>query len=459
VATTAPVNDPIARGKRARKQMARSSHREWAPGEDRRAPRETLAAQDATRVPELVPIRYGRMLVSPFTFYRGAAAIMAADLGSLPNSGIEAQLCGDAHLSNFGVFQSPDRRLVFDLNDFDETLSGPFEWDVKRLAASIAVAARERDFDDGERRAATVATVRAYRKTMRVFAGMRDIEVWYARMEIDSFLRDWRSALGKQRVKKLEQAAAKAHGKDSMRALSRLSERRGGRRRIVSDPPLLVPIEELGVEEREAEPMLQRLLASYLRTLDSDRRMLAARYRYAHAAHKVVGVGSVGSRAWVILLLGRDDDDPLFLQAKEAQRSVLEPYATRCPFDNQGRRVVEGQRVMQAAGDVFLGWLRAKGLDGRQRDFYVRQLWDGKLSAEVELMGPRQLTDYGRVCGWTLARAHARSGDRQAIAAYLGGSPTFEEAVADFAGTYADQNQRDYESLQAEVEAGRLAVA
>jgi uncharacterized protein (DUF2252 family) len=460
MATTAPVSDPAARGKRARKQVSRSSHRDWAPAADRPSAREVLAEQDESRVPELVPIRYGRMLVSPFTFYRGAAAIMAADLGHGPNSGLEAQLCGDAHLSNFGVFEAPDRRLVFDINDFDETLRGPFEWDVKRLAASFAVAGRDRGFSESERRAVALATLREYREAMRRFAAMRDIEVWYARFEIDEYFRQARSSLSKKRVKRFEKETAKARQKDSLRALSRLSERVGDNHRIISDPPLIVPIEELsGLSSDKVEPMLRKLVTQYRRTLDSDRRMLAARYHYAHAAHKVVGVGSVGSRAWIVLLLGRDADDPLFLQAKEAQRSVLEPYASKCPFDNQGRRVVEGQRVMQAAGDVFLGWLRIEGLDGEQRDYYVRQLWDGKASAEVDPMGPTELARYGRACGWTLARGHARSGDRIAIAAYLGGGGAFDEAVADFAETYADQNERDYESLQDEVKAGRLAVA
>jgi uncharacterized protein (DUF2252 family) len=418
-----------------------------------------LAEQDKSRVPELVPIRYGRMLVSPFTFYRGAAAVMASDLGRTANSGLEAQLCGDAHLSNFGVFQAPDRRLVFDLNDFDETLRGPFEWDVKRMAASFAVAGRERGFSDSERRSATLASLREYREAMRRFAGMRDIDVWYARFDIEAYLQGARSSLTKKRAKQFEKETIKARDKDSLRALDRLTHRVDGSPRIVSDPPLIVPIEEFGVTHEEAEPRLQRLLTAYRRTLDADRRMLAARYRYAHAAHKVVGVGSVGSRAWIILLLGRDSDDPLFLQAKEAQRSVLEPYASKCPFDNQGRRVVEGQRVMQAASDVFLGWLRAEGLGGEQRDFYVRQLWDGKRSAEIDPMGPVELARYGRACGWTLARAHARSGDRVAIAAYLGGSSAFDDAIADFAETYADQNERDYESLQDEVKAGRLTVA
>jgi hypothetical protein len=459
VATTAPVSDAAALGRRARKQVSRSSHRDWAPAPDRPAARAVLAAQDRTRVSDLVPIRYGRMLVSPFTFYRGAAAIMAGDLGSTPNSGLEAQLCGDAHLSNFGIFEAPDRRLVFDLNDFDETLRGPFEWDVKRLAASLSVAGRDRGFSDAERHAITAGTVREYREAMRTFAGMRDLEVWYSRFDVEGFVERWRDELGAKAVKALERGMAKAHAKDSRLALERLSEVVDGRRRIVSDPPLIVPVEDFGVDDAQLERMLDRVLTAYRRTLGGDLRVLIGRYRYAHAAHKVVGVGSVGNRAWVVLLLGRDDDDPLFLQAKEAVRSVLEPYSGKCPYDNQGRRVVEGQRVMQAAGDLFLGWLRTEGIDGEPRDFYVRQLWDGKRSVEVEGMGPRQLGQYGRVCGWTLARAHARSGDRVAIASYLGGGTSFDEAIADFAELYADQNERDYGELQEEVKAGRLAVA
>jgi uncharacterized protein (DUF2252 family) len=446
------------RGKRARKEVARSSHRDWEPAAGRRPARDVLAAQDQTRVPELVPIRYGRMLASPFTFFRGAAAIMAADLGRIPNSGLDAQLCGDAHLSNFGVFESPDRRLVFDLNDFDETLRGPFEWDVKRLAASFAIAGRDRGFDERERRAPTLAAVREYREAMRRFAGMRDLEVWYSRFDVETYLQERRAGASKRELKAYDRGIAKARRKDSVRALARLSHKVDGRHRIVNDPPLIVPIEEIGASEAEIEPRLRKLLASYRKSLASDRRALAARYEYTHAAHKVVGVGSVGARAWIILLLGRDSDDPLFLQAKEAQRSVLEPFTAKSPFAHQGRRVVEGQRMMQAASDIFLGWVRARGVDGQERDFYVRQLWDGKRSLEVDAMGPLELTRYGSVCGWTLARAHARSGDRAAIAAYLGAGSTFDDAIADFAESYAEQNERDYESLLDEVKAGRLVV-
>ena len=412
-------------------------------------------------MPALVPIRYGRMLASPFSFFRGGAAIMASDLASTPYSVLEAQLCGDAHLSNFGVFAAPERRIVFDLNDFDETLPGPFEWDVKRLAASFAVAGRERGFSDAERRRTTLAALREYREAMRRFASMRDLEVWYARFDVEAIFERWRSRVTKKQVKAFERAVAKARHKDSMRALSKLCQRVNGVQRIISSPPLIVPIEEFtGAEDqREIDRALQRLVAKYRETLDPDRRVLAARYRYAHAAHKVVGVGSVGAQAWILLLLGRDSDDPLVLQAKEAQRSVLEPFAGRSRYAHQGRRVVEGQRLMQAASDIFLGWVTSDGRgDGRKRDFYVRQLWDGKQSAEVDLMDPAGLARYGQLCGWTLARAHARSGDRVAIASYLGSGSVFDEAVADFAEAYADQNQRDYDALVRDAKAGDLEV-
>jgi uncharacterized protein (DUF2252 family) len=457
-ATTA--DERATRGRKARRAAKRSSHRRWEPARDRVSPRRTLEQQDRSRVPELVPIRYARMLASPFSFFRGAAAIMAADLAGTPRSGMKVQLCGDAHLSNFGVFAAPDRRLVFDVNDFDETLPGPFEWDVKRLAASFAVAGRERGFTADQRRATTLAAVREYRESMRRFAGMGDLGVWYARIDVESVLERWRASMTRRQIKVFERDIAKARHKDSKRALSRLCHQVNGSQRIISDPPLIVPIEEFvgAGDVEEVEPALRGLLAAYRRTLDRDRRMLAERYRYVHAAHKVVGVGSVGTQAWIILLLGRDSGDPLFLQAKEAQHSVLEPFSHKSRFSHQGRRVVEGQRLMQAASDVFLGWVTG-GDDRRPRDFYVRQLWDGKRSAEVELMAPSGLTVYGQLCGWTLARAHARSGDRIAIASYLGRGPVFDEAVADFAESYADQNERDYEELLRAVDAGEVTVA
>jgi uncharacterized protein (DUF2252 family) len=407
---------------------------------------------------DLVPIRYGRMLASPFAFYRGAAAIMAADLASRPDTGLEVQLCGDAHLSNFGVFAAPDRSLVFDVNDFDETLPGPFEWDVKRLAASVAVAGRENGFDEADRRAATLAGLEEYRQAIGTFARMRDLDVWYARLDVDVLLREVRGKVSKREAKKVDRGLDRARHKDSLRAFSKLSHEVDGSRRIVSDPPLIVPVEDLAAPGVDPESRLRGLLSSYQDTLDRDRRRLVERFRYTHAAHKVVGVGSVGNQAWIILLLGRDADDPLFLQAKEARRSVLEPFCEGSRFEHHGQRVVEGQRLMQAASDIFLGWVTDVQRDGRPRDFYLRQLWDGKGSADVDGMGPVQLGRYARLCGWTLARAHARSGDRAALAAYLGTSDTFDQAVADFAEVYADQNQRDYDVVLAAADRGELEV-
>lgn len=443
------------KGKAAREVVPRSSHGEWEPAA--RDPLQILAPQDESRVAELVPIRYGRMLASPFSFFRGAAAVMAADLATVPAVGIEAQLCGDAHLANFGVFSAPDRRLVFDCNDFDETCRGPFEWDVKRLAASIAVAGRERGFDAKEREQATRSAVRSYRESIRGFAAMRNIDVWYSRLDIEPALEVLRAQVDKRRYQRLERNLAKARAKDSLRALGKLTREKDGEIRIVSDPPLLTPLEEL-TDAAEAEQQLKVVLAAYRESLTHDRRHLAASYRYVDAALKVVGVGSVGTRAWIVLLLGRDSGDPLFLQAKEAQASVLEPYAGASPYRNHGRRVVEGQRLMQAASDIFLGWVATKGLDDERRCFYVRQLWDGKGSADVERMSPRDLAIYAALCGQTLARAHARSGDRFGIASYLGRGEVFDKALARFGEAYADQNERDFGRLVKAVESGEVAA-
>jgi uncharacterized protein (DUF2252 family) len=431
-------------GKEARRLSPRSGHEEWEPAS--RDPVAILAQQDESRVPELVPIRYERMLVSPFTFFRGAAAVMAADLATTPTVGLGAQLCGDAHLSNFGVFSAPDRRLVFDCNDFDETCRGPFEWDVKRLVASLAIAGRDRGFDGKERRRATQSAVRSYREAMGRFAGMRNLDVWYSRLDVEPVLAAVRSRVDDRSLRRAERSLAKARAKDSLRALGKLTYEEKGEIRILSDPPLITPIEELA-EGPEAEAQLQAVLGAYRESLTHDRRHLAGSYRYVHAARKVVGVGSVGTRAWIVLLLGKDSNDPLFLQAKEAQASVLEPYVGTSPYRNHGRRVVEGQRLMQAASDVFLGWVATKGLDGERRCFYVRQLWDGKGSAEVERMSPPDLALYASLCGEALARAHARSGDRIAIASYLGKGEAFDKALARFAEAYADQNERDFERL------------
>jgi uncharacterized protein (DUF2252 family) len=443
-------------GRAVRRRMPRSRHGEWEPSPQRPDPVRTIERQDATRVAELVPIRHGRMVASAFPFFRGGAAIMAADLAASPNSGLRVQLCGDAHLTNFGAFEAPDRSLVFDVNDFDETLPGPFEWDLKRLAASLAVAGRETGLKEGERRKLVLSAVGTYRTTIREFAAVRDVDVWYARLSL-SDLERFRSEVTSRTAKRYDKMVAKAQRKTSLRAFAKLTRREGDQIRIVSDPPLIVPVEELfEAGQPQIAKKLERFLAAYRDTLGPDVRRLASRYRYVDAARKVVGVGSVGTRAWIVLLLGRDSQDPLFLQVKEAEGSVLEPFAGASRYRHQGRRVVEGQRLMQAAGDIFLGWLSMDGIDRKRRDFYVRQLWDGKGSVVVEEMTPGALTIYAGLCGWTLARAHARSGDRIAIAAYLGGGTRFEEALASFAEAYADQNERDHRAFAEAIESGRL---
>jgi uncharacterized protein (DUF2252 family) len=451
------VPERAAAGKAARSRVPRSSHGEWAPSAGRADPVAVLEAQGESRVADLLPIRYGRMAVSPFTFFRGAAAVMAADLAVTPTTGLRVQACGDAHLSNFGVFAAPDRRLVFDLNDFDETLPGPWEWDLKRLAASFEVAVRENGFKRKQRDSVLLAVARSYREAMRGFASLRNLEVWYARLDEDA-VRAQLDAAPRRIVAKTEKGAAKARAKDSMRALGKLTERVGGDLRIVSRPPLIVPLEELvaGDEQVDVEAMVREVIGRYGQSLKSDRRRLLESYAFRHIAHKVVGVGSVGTRAWIVLLTGRDDDDPLFLQAKEAQRSVLEPYAGASEFDNHGRRVVEGQWLMQAASDSLLGWCDVTGIDGRPRDFYVRQLWDGKGSTDVEGMTPEAMEIYARICGWTLARAHARSGDPVAIGSYLGSGDPFDRAIAEFSRLYADQNERDFAALKEAIDSGRL---
>ena len=433
------VAERAARGKAARAEIPRRVHGEWAPPPGRRDPVDLLEEQAATRVPELVPIRYGRMLVSPFTFYRGAAYLMAADLAGAPRTGLHTQLCGDAHLSNFGAFAAPDRRLAFDINDFDETLPGPFEWDLKRLVASFAVAGRDLGFDGKTRRGVNVAVTRSYRESMHRLAEMRTLDLWYSRIDVDELLEQFQGRASAKRRKVMDKNLAKTRAKDSLRAFDKLTTMVDGEPRIISDPPLLVPIEELagGAQEEEIEALARGVLRSYRRTLTGERRHLLERFHYAHAARKVVGVGSVGTRAWIVLMLGHDNSDPLFLQLKQAEPSVLEPFLGRSRYANHGQRVVEGQRLMQAASDVMLGWQRVEGIDGITRDFYVRQLWDQKGSVIIEGMLPSELTAYAEICGQVLARGHARSGDAVAIASYLGSSDVFDRALADFAELYA----------------------
>jgi uncharacterized protein (DUF2252 family) len=425
-------------------------------------PVDVLSAQAESRLPELVPIRHGRMMASPFAFYRGAAAIMAADLAPTPTSGQMCQVCGDAHMSNFGAFGTPERRLVFDVNDFDETTVGPWEWDVKRLVASLAVAGREREFGRKQRAAIVLATGAAYRQAMAQFAAMRHLQVWYARADIDEISQMLADQLGKARQKKLAKAEAKARTRDSMQATAKLTKIVNGARRFVADPPLVVPIADLlpDAARHDLENQIRDLLAHYHLTLQADRRHLLGGFEFVDMARKVVGVGSVGTRCWIVLLHGRDDDDPLLLQVKEAQRSVLADHVKdsgfRVHLRNEGERVVTGQRLMQASSDIFLGWQTAEGIDGQTRDFYVRQLRDWKGSAVVEEMDPVGMTAYGRLCGWTLARAHARAGDRFAIAGYLGAEPAFDNALVEFAEKYADQNERDLAAVTKAVKKGRL---
>jgi len=451
-----------ARGKAARAEVPRDSHAVFDPPSDRADPIALLEEQARSRVPELVPVRWGRMVVSPFTYYRGAALPMASDLATTPVSGIAVQACGDAHLSNFGLFGSAERRLMFDVNDFDETLPGPWEWDVKRLAASLEVASRENQFPAKQRREIVMAAASQYRQAMRNFAGMTSLEVWYAHADIDQLRAQFNTQLQARQKKVLDKGLAKARTRDSMEQLAKLTRMVDGRPRIISEPPLLVPVDELIPAEQDRASLEEEiigLIAQYQRTLETDRRYLLQQFDFCDMARKVVGVGSVGTRCWIVLMLGRDDSDPLFLQVKEAEASVLSRFVGASKYANQGQRVVAGQRLMQAASDIFLGWQRIKaGLDGRTRDFYVRQLRDWKFSLDIETMIPEGLRMYGALCGWTLARAHARSGDRIAIAAYLGNSDVFDRAVTKFAAAYADQNERDHQSLVDAVASGRITA-
>jgi uncharacterized protein (DUF2252 family) len=449
-----------ARGKEAAGQTPVSSHEGWTPAPDRPDPVALIEEQDRSREPDLVPVRHGRMKVSPFTFYRGAAKIMAADLQETPRCGLTAQLCGDAHLSNFGFFASPERELLFDVNDFDETLPGPFEYDVERMAASFTVAARNNGFAKGDTKAVTLESVSAYREAMAGFAQMSTMEVWYARVDEQSAMKQAKVALSgdKKELKRGEKNVTKARTRDSLQALSKLAERVDGQYRIVSQPPIVVPARDLsatyGLNSEDVERALHKQFRAYRETLPDDRRHLLEQFRIVDTARKVVGVGSVGTRAFIVLLMGRDDQDPLFLQVKEASASVLEDHLPASRYKQHGERVVQGQRLMQAASDIFLGWTR--GLD-TSRYYYWRQLRDMKGSLVVEDMSPQAMTFYAGLCGRTLARAHARSGDSVAISAYLGDGDGFDRAITDFARRYAAQNERDYDSFVDAIESGRIA--
>jgi uncharacterized protein (DUF2252 family) len=468
------VDERMSTGREAARLTPLSMHSGWKPAKNRADPVALLEAQNLTREPDLVPVRHGRMMVSPFTFYRGAAKVMAADLAETPVAGLRAQLCGDAHLSNFGVFASPERRLLFDLNDFDETLPGPFEYDVKRMVASFTIAARNNGFSKADTRECTMASVAAYREAMASFAQMGTMDIWYASLDEDDLMKAVRGAVAKTKgqkgkkgktekeqaeraAKTAEKSREKARTRDSLQALSKLGELADGKYRIVSQPPVIIPARELrdafGLSADETEEAIHNQFRAYRATLQPDRRHLLERFQIVDMARKVVGVGSVGTRAFIVLLQGRDAADPLFLQVKEATSSVLEEHVGKSRYRNHGERVVQGQRMMQAASDIYLGW--TKGLDVR-RTFYWRQLRDMKGSALVEAMTPVGLAFYGRACGWTLARAHARSGDPIAIAAYLGDSDAFDKAVTDFSLAYADQNERDYQEFTDAIRSGRL---
>ena len=449
------------RGKAARANVPRSLHGEWAPPSDRTDPLAILEEQETTRVPELLPIRHGRMAASPFAFYRGAAAIMASDLASVPRSGLDVQLCGDAHLVNFGGFAAPDRDLLFDVNDFDETNPGPFEWDVKRLAASLEIAGRDRNFSPTQRHDVVASGAKAYRETIREFAGKPILQIWYARLDVAGIERRWGREDGGNAAQNLQRLATKAETKDNLKAFDKLTRVEGGEIRFVSDPPLLVPVSELfsGVDAQRVEGAITGSLHRYRHTLAEDRRHLFDRYRFVDLARKVVGVGSVGTRCWVALLLGQDQHDPLFLQVKEADASVLEKWTTKSQFANHGQRVVQGQRLMQAASDIMLGWDRIEGddsVDGVAHHYYMRQLWDWKVSAPVETMTPDIMRTYAQICSWTLARAHARSGDATTIGAYLGSGDVFDTAMASFANVYAEQNDLDHRALTEAIKSGRM---
>src|SRR5215204_3631577 len=464
------VEERRAHGKEARDRTPLSSHTGWTPATDRPNPVALLEAQNRTREPDLVPVRHGRMLVSPFTFYRGGAKIMAADLDDTPVAGLHVQLCGDAHLSNFGVFASPERRLLFDLNDFDETLPGPFEWDVKRMAASFTIAARHNGFTKADTRAATQASVAAYREAMVTFAEMGTLAIWYAHLSEDELLAAVRrtaaeaskpkkaAKAAKGAEKRVQKVTGKARTRDSLQALSKLGEVVDGRYRIVSQPPIVVPMRDLeatyGLSGDQIERVLRQQFRAYRATLRDDQRQLLERFELVDVARKVVGVGSVGTRAFIALLQGRDQRDPLFLQVKEATTSVLEDHLAKSRYRQHGERVVYGQRMLQAASDIYLGW--TKGALDDTRHYYWRQLRDMKGSVEVETMAPIGLNLYADLCGWTLARAHARSGDPIAIAAYLGEGDQFDRSITDFAKRYADQNERDYQAFAEATRSGRL---
>jgi uncharacterized protein (DUF2252 family) len=456
-------SERLEKGKALRKQVPRSSHGDWSPAADRPDPLSLLQAQDASRLQHLVPIKYGRMLESPFAFLRGSAVVMAADLAATPVTGLETVLCGDAHLSNFGVFATPERQLVFDINDFDETFPGPWEWDLKRLAASAVVAGRENGFSDKKCRGMAIAVAETYRVAVERFSEMDTLDVWYYHVDADDVLGVFEAASSKKGKKRAKKLITKARSRTQEQTLEKLTQIKDGRRQIVSNPPLLVPFRKedvsllLSASERDrmSETAVEQAWGQYLDSLPDERRFLLGRYRIVDGALRVGGVGSVGTRCSIVLLEGGGQDDALILQLKEAGLSVLEPHLPRRGHFQHARRVVTGQRLMQAASDMFLGWHSSQVTEV---DYYWRQLKDMKGSADVGAMDEASFKTYVSVCSACLARAHARTGDEAAIRGYLGSNDTFAKAIADFSVAYADQTERDYEALVAAVRTGRIAA-
>lgn len=462
----------LERGKSLRSQVPRKSHAQWSPDAQRPDPVELLRSQGKSRVQELLPLRYERMSVSAFTFYRGGALIMAEDLSHTPTTGIRVQTCGDAHISNFGLFSSPERRTVFDINDFDETLPGPWEWDIKRLAASVEICGRDNGFGKKRRKEAVLACVRGYREGMARFADMGNLDVWYAHLDLDTIVERLATKAEKPDAplidpKSGKKAIKKAKRKNSIRAIRKLTEVVDGELRIVSDPPIVVPLRDLAnhigdelfsepFEEEALARLMRAVLAKYCMSLPEDKRHIMNSYEAVDMAHKVVGVGSVGMRAWIIVLRGADENDPLVLQVKEAQESVFERFVGRSTYGQHGHRVVAGQRAMQGTSDMLLGWCRLPSLDGHHKDYYIRQLWNGKGSLDLSRLNEAQLAKFAEACGITLAHAHARTGDRFAIASYLGTSDTFDQAIASFARAYAKQNEADYKRFLKALKNGEL---
>ena len=445
-------------GRQVRAKVPRSTHGAWEPSTGRSDPLAILALQATTRQPDLVPIRYGRMAASPFAFFRGAAAVMAADLAAIAPTGLVVQLCGDAHLSNFGGFASPEREFIFDVNDFDETIPGPFEWDLKRLAASLEIAGRGRGLDEATRRSLVSGGTCSYRRAMREFAQMRDLDIWYTHLDATLIAQRWGDQASRKLIDNFQRRMAKAQSKDHLAALAKLTHEVDGKLRFVDNPPLMMPAESLFTDVYSSQTVgnLYDALVQYRSTLSGDRQRLLEKYEFTDLARKVVGVGSVGTRCWVALFVGRDHNDPLFLQIKEAEAAVGQAFLGPSEYAHHGQRVVEGQRLMQGASDIFLGWDSFTGDDGLSRDFYIRQMWDWKFSVDIDTMTPEALGIYAEICGWTLARAHARSGDPIAMGAYLGAGDRFDRAMVEFAASYADQNQRDFDALTAAVASGAV---